>query len=295
MRPFSDVDLHAFIDDQVSPERRALIAAYLQSTPAEAARVQGWRRQNEAIRSVFAGTAGEPVPLWLTIGQVASGRERRAGVQVGTTAEGRPLRAVPPRRTVLARRGAGGGAGWKAAVLAIVAFGAGVAVPSFLPDGPPSFERWLPTTPHAEQIRRLAVRTLEAHQTFGMDPDRPVEVLNQPAGALASWFRRRLGAPVRVADLTRLGWTLRGGRLVPGDAGPAALMVYENAVGDRLSVTVSRISNPSPSDTSSTLSGPVLAWLDGPLGFGITTSKEGSWLADNARALYRGIYADAED
>ena len=74
MRPFSDVDLHAFVDGQVNPERRALIDAYLKATPAEAAQVDLWRRQNEAIRSVFGGTALEPVPLLLTIGQVGPGR-----------------------------------------------------------------------------------------------------------------------------------------------------------------------------------------------------------------------------
>ncbi len=297
MRPFSDVDLHAFVDGQVNPERRALIDAYLKATPAEAARVDLWRRQNEAIRSVFAGAASEPVPLWLTISQVAAGREQ-PGVggadpiqdnRLTRQATRRRANSTPARRSKAERF-------WKPACIAFVAFAAGLAVPYAIPVWPAAVERWLPDTPRMQQMEQLASRTTEAERIFGSDPDRPVEIIDAPRGSLAAWFKRHVAFPVRVPDLTRAGWMLRGGRIVPSDLGPAALTVYENETGDRLSIVVARVRNPAPADTAFTiLKGPTLVWLDGPVGFGIATSKDGSWLADNARDLYRAVYEGSDD
>ncbi|MDX7951896.1 hypothetical protein P7D22_12015 [Lichenihabitans sp. Uapishka_5] len=295
MRPFSDVDLHAFVDGQVSPERRALIDAYLKVTPEEASRVDLWRRQNEAVRTIFAGAASEPVPLWLTIGQVASGRARAPNNSRDAIQDNRLPRSKPSRPVGASARPAGVGRLLRPIGVAVVAFLAGAAMPSLLPALPTAIENWLPATPRMGQMRRVAERTIEAHRTFSVDPDRPVEITDQPAGALAAWFRHHVAVPVRVPDLTKLGWTLRGGRVVPADQGPAALMVYENAVGDRLSLLVAGVNNPNLSDTSfALLPGPTLTWLDGPVGFGLVTSKEGSWLRDNAAALYRAVYAGGD-
>ncbi|MCW6510126.1 anti-sigma factor family protein [Lichenifustis flavocetrariae] len=291
MRPFSDVDLHAFVDDQVNPERRAMIASYLKTAPDEAARVESWRRQNEAIRTVFGSAASEPVPLWLTIGQVASGRER---------ASTRPDHASDSKSSALRQRISSPhrqdwSKGWTACACVVLAFGTGLAVPYAAPQWAHAVERFLPVSPRVEQLHRLSTRTAEAQTTYGTDPDHPVEILDAPAGSLATWLKRHVGFSVRVPDLKRAGWTLRGGRVVPDDAGRAALMVYENAVGDRLSLRIGRINNPAPFDTSYEVTpGPTLVWMDGPLGFGIASSKEGSWLADNARDLYRAVYDSPE-
>ena len=296
MRPFSDVDLHAFVDGQVNPERRTLIEAYLKATPTEAARVDQWHRQNDAIRSVFAGTASEPVPLWLTIGQVASGRERPTVSGLDPVQDNRAARHPAARRGALSPARAKAGHVWKPACLVLAAFAVGIALPYAVPEWPTALERWLPPTPRMQQMQRLADRTLEAHRTFGSDPDKPVEILDAPPGALAAWFKRHVDFAVRIPDLRKSGWILRGGRMVPGDLGPAALMVYEDALGDRLSLVAARVSNPAPSDTTFTLlKGPALVWLDGPVGFGLATSKDEPWLTENSRALYRGVYEGSAD
>jgi anti-sigma factor RsiW len=291
MRPFSDVDLHAFVDDQVSAERRVAIASYLKATPSEAARVDGWRRQNEAIRSVFASASAEPVPIWLTISQLASSKDRhdRAG------AERVPLGGTPSKRMRLRS------AIWPRFALPIVvalgmglAFLSGLVAPSLVPRWASAVVRWLPDSPRAAAVRDLASRTLEAHKIYGLDPDRPAEMAG--TGELDAWLQRRVSFPVRVPDLRSEGWTLRGGRIVPGVSGAAVLLVYEDMFGDRLSVMTSRVNNPSFFDTSyDIVNGPVLAWLDGPIGFGISTSREGAWLSLHAQSLYRAVYQSRND
>lgn len=296
MRPFSDVDLHAFVDGQVNPERRAMIDTYLRATPSEAARVDQWRRQNETIRSLFAGAASEPVPLWLTIGQVASGRSRATAGAADPIQDNRLSRAGDARRRSAAPwRNAGAGPWLRPMALVVLAFTAGAALPYAVSEWPQALERWLPATPRSQQLQRLASRTFDAHRVFGSDSEIVVEVADQPRGAVAAWFRRHLAFSVRVPDLSRLGWTLRGGRVVAGDLGPAALIVYENAAGDRISLVEAEVTNPAPSDTAFTMvDGPMLVWLDGPVGFGVASSREGSWLSDNARSLYRAVYEGAE-
>lgn len=280
VRPFSDVDLNAFIDNQVSPDRREVIAAYLKTAPADFARVENWRRQNEAIRTVFTETAAEPVPVWLTIGQLASNRDRVAAERIvsGKTAAQIGIRRFKSRS----------GLGWKLAAVAIGAFASGFALPTVAPKLTELAEWWTPMTSRAEVMERFSRRALDAHTTYSLDVDGPVEVAGE---ALPKWFKRRLAFPVRIPDLQSVGWMLLGGRIAPGTLGPSALLVYENALGERLSLYTGRVANPSLYETSYELNPDhVLTWMDGPIGFAIATSKSGAWLTNNARDLYRAAY-----
>ena len=56
----TDAELHAYADDQLSPEGRARVADWLAEHPAAAAELAAWRAQNDAIRALFApyATAG---------------------------------------------------------------------------------------------------------------------------------------------------------------------------------------------------------------------------------------------
>ncbi|HYP58477.1 MAG TPA: hypothetical protein VEQ35_09365 [Beijerinckia sp.] len=65
-RPVTDEDLHGFVDGDIEPRRRMAVQAFLATSPADEARVETWRRQNEMIRAAFARVETEPVPLSLT-------------------------------------------------------------------------------------------------------------------------------------------------------------------------------------------------------------------------------------
>ncbi|MCZ7566000.1 MAG: anti-sigma factor [Burkholderiales bacterium] len=65
MRPTED-DLHAYVDDQLSPERRQAVEAYLAQSPEDAARVAAYRAQGAELRSCFNPVLDEPVPQRLT-------------------------------------------------------------------------------------------------------------------------------------------------------------------------------------------------------------------------------------
>lgn len=65
--PISDEELHALVDGEADPRRRDAIFAFLSASPADAARVEGWRRQNEILRAAFAKAETEPVPLSIAL------------------------------------------------------------------------------------------------------------------------------------------------------------------------------------------------------------------------------------
>ncbi len=56
----SDEDLHGFVDGELDPARKKAMLAHLQDCPADAARAEAWRRQNEALRAAFADVLTEP-------------------------------------------------------------------------------------------------------------------------------------------------------------------------------------------------------------------------------------------
>jgi anti-sigma factor RsiW len=72
----TESDLHAYVDGALEPRRRAAVERHLAEHPDEAERVADWRRQNEALRALYAHVADEPVPPRLRIDRLAG---RRAG------------------------------------------------------------------------------------------------------------------------------------------------------------------------------------------------------------------------
>jgi anti-sigma factor RsiW len=55
-------DLHAYVDGTLDGPRRLAVALYLVSRPAEAARVEAFRAQKEAVNILFGGVVDEPLP-----------------------------------------------------------------------------------------------------------------------------------------------------------------------------------------------------------------------------------------
>ncbi|SFK46469.1 anti-sigma factor family protein [Methylocapsa palsarum] len=65
--PVTEEDLHALVDGETDPARRDAVFSFLSGSPAEAAKVDAWRRQNEAIRAWFARIESEPFDLSTTL------------------------------------------------------------------------------------------------------------------------------------------------------------------------------------------------------------------------------------
>lgn len=196
-RPIGDDDLLALVDGRLDPARAALVEDWLREHPEAAERVAVDRRQRELLRAGLAPLADEPVPARLRLETVAQRlRERR------------------PPRTLLAAGAAG--------LLAVgTLFGWGAS-------------EWRRAAGGAPVV--FANEALAAHRTYAVEVAHPVEVGSSQSAHLAKWLGNRLGVPVSIPVLDKVGYRLLGGRLLPGPNGPAGQLMYERAPGDRVTL-----------------------------------------------------------
>jgi len=197
--PVEEDDLQARIDGRLPPERAEMVDMYLAAHPEERERWSQYAEQREALRAAFGAQPGGPIPTRLQVSHLLARRRRRH----------RQLARIAAAVALLIFGGVGG---WTAR------------------DVLPSL------TSSASAILASAVfdDAIAAHRTFSVETRHPVEVGANEEAHLVQWLSKRLGHRLIAPDLTTLGFQLMGGRLLPADSGPAALFMYENGKGTRL-------------------------------------------------------------
>lgn len=286
---FDEADLNAFVDGRLEPARAAALAESLASDPDARSRVDAWKRQNDSLRTMFASVLFEQIPVRLVPTSLPSEPAVPAKLapprRGGTTSPGRLARGV--LATTFVGTALTGFAAGALASLGTHDFGLSPA-PAHVAGGP-AYRITGDATP-AE--RTLAARAAEAHRTFSADLLHPVEITAAEAPRLLHWIQRRLGTSLSIPDLQRSGWSLLGGRIVPGRLGPAAFLVYADGT-ERLGVYIARGAD-AGADTVVTSEGDatrtsVATWGDEAFSYALTSSRTPDWLDRNAEALRGGI------
>jgi len=93
-------------------------------------------------------------------------------------------------------------------------------------------------SPSADAGAAMARRAAVAHVTYSPEVRHPVEVGADQEEHLIAWLSKRLGAPLRAPQLEEVGYSLVGGRLLPGDTGPVAHFMYQTQKGARITLYV---------------------------------------------------------
>ncbi|PKR89010.1 anti-sigma factor [Pleomorphomonas diazotrophica] len=194
----TEADLNAYVDGELTPERRAVVEAHLADHPVDRERVAAWREQTATLRSLYGHVAEETPPARLTPWRLAAERRRNLSRFAMATAAA----------MVLVVSGAVGG--W---------VGRGLILP-------------------AQSEMTLVSEAEAAHTLYVPEVLHPVEVTGEEGSHLTKWLSKRLDRTLIIPDLSSEGFSLVGGRLLPAARSAAALLMYENRDGARVTLYV---------------------------------------------------------
>jgi len=229
-----EADLHALVDGELDPERRLQVENHLLRHPEDAALVEDWRRQNAALRAAFEPVALETTPLSLRDAATRTPAPAQGPIETGAIHWGRPGAAPRQPRRIDEIRATRRRQAIVSTVLTLLAGAAVAALVALVFAG-----RNETRAPVALNILQgYVARAGLAYATFVTDP-RPVEIDAARRGELVSWLQERVGFS-RTPDLSDVGLNLLGGRIAPGVAAPAALLLYERADGGRVGLYFER-------------------------------------------------------
>ncbi|MCR6476117.1 anti-sigma factor [Variovorax sp. ZS18.2.2] len=266
----TDDELHALVDGQLAPDRRSAVEEALARDPAMAAKVAAWHTQRDALRRLHGELLDDPIPAPL----------------MSALDHHLPRQA---RRSSWMRWG-----GMAAGVL--IAFAAG-----WLGNAQWSASR----SPSAVLAKAPAMREFVhdasiAHAVYAPEKRHAVEVAASEQQHLVQWLSRRLDRPLKVPDLSTLGYTLVGGRLLPGETGARAQFMFEDAAGERVTLYIgtldARAAGSSPEALKETAfrfasEGPVPSfyWVDQGFGYAVAGKLPRDVLLKLATLAYRDL------
>ena len=255
-RTFTDLDNHLALDDELPTEDRPAFEAWLGANPDKRAIHDRYADDRARLRGVLADVLAEPVPPHLRAMAATGGR----GGRVRDLA----LRTAAAAALLLA-----GGLG---------GYFAGVASQPEVP----------------AVAKQVAERAIEAHVLYSAEKLHVVEVGADQQDHLVGWLSKRVGTTLVAPDFSSAGYQLVGGRLLPADAKAAAMFIYQDAGGARISLYVVRDSGAPDTgfQLREELGACAMYWLDGGYGYALTGSNmPGEKLQALAGSAYQQLLA----
>ncbi len=193
-----DRDLAAYIDGELDADARAAVAAALEQSQTLRRRAGAFSAVDRAVKRYADALAASALPSKICIRRMAAERRGRKARRLGLAAAA--LFAVLIGVT----------AGW---------VGHGL------------FHR------QAFATRTFVESAAAAHIVYSAELRHPVEVAAIEKQHLGNWLSKRLNTSFHAPNLTGVGFTLMGGRLLPTREGaPAAQLMYEDPEGKRLTI-----------------------------------------------------------
>ena len=193
-------ELQAFVDGQLPRGRSTAVLAYLGRHPEDIPRLAQYALQKEELRrSLAASSLPGDDPTTLQLQRTLADRLKR------------------PARGVWLRR----------AATVVLLLAAGWTSHGF-------YRAYL-----EHRLPALVIEAAQAHEVFGDDSQRPVELTAASRTEMAAWFSRHLGEDIEIPSLRAIGLRLVGGRLLPGEDAPIAQLIYEDSARRRLTLCLS--------------------------------------------------------
>ena len=250
----SDSELQAYADGRLDGERSRAVEAWLAARPEDAERIAAYRRLGEELRRAYDPVLDEPLPAWLDRARLPRPRWHGFARVASWLGLGLAL---------------GGIAGWEAR------------------------DTRMPPGSRGDVAEVMAHRAAVAHAVYSPEVRHPVEVGADQEAHLVTWLSKRLGTQLRAPKLESVGYSLVGGRLLPGENGPVAHFMYQCPQGTRVTLYV-RTGMTGNRETAFryALEGNVgvFYWVDGKVGYAISSADiNKETLLNVANAAYQQL------
>lgn len=274
-RQISEEELHGYVDGSLAAHRREEIDRLLETNDELAARVSDYFSLNNMFRERYDRVLSEPVPARLHLAVKRRGHDALNWPQF---------------------------AGMAAALMLGVGIGMGMGVGTNMgrqvatvvtgeADNAPEHH----VSVSADGAESFARQSAIAHVLYAPEVTRPVELGADREQELVKWVSNRIGTNVRPPVLTRTGFELMGGRLLPGADGPVAQFMYHDARGERITLCISH-RKVSADTTAFKLyqdgSVNVFYWVDGDFGYAVSGGIDRKTLLELSHDVYAQLTAD---
>lgn len=260
MNPFTEIDIEiqAYVDNQLDPKRRHEIEIYIQSHPEIAELVTDYESLNDSIHRLYDPVLDEELP------------EQYLPYKKSTKGDVSDRKPIQHKLFKVA------------ASLAWLVIG-GVAGWNFHPVNIESIDK---------QDIHLVQPASFAHAIYSTETYHPVEVSAKEENHLVGWLSKRLHTDIKAPDLSKNNFELIGGRLLPSTNRMAAQFMYEDSNKSRLTFYIRRgaWNNNKTSFHYLDQGGvSVLYWINGEMGYALVGDFDKSELFNLSKNIVQTI------
>jgi anti-sigma factor RsiW len=247
-----DERLSAWLDGELDGDDAARVEAWLREHAQDAVRVRQWAADRNALREHFAPPPDMAIPEPLQ--RLVMGGQRR-----------------------VAQR-------WAQAAMA-----AGLLLTGAIIGALASWQ-WQQTRPADLAGGGWVHRAVLAHSVYVPEPRHAVEVRAQEEH-LARWLTRRIDLPVKLFDLRDQGFELIGGRLLPDGEGKSAQLMYQDTLGQRITVYLRKPDIGTPAAFHYQRDGELgmFYWVESGAGYALVGALPRERLLALAESIYRQL------
>ena len=244
-----ETEFHAYIDGELDEVARARVKAHLATHPLDRERVAAYRRHKALLRACLTHNSE------------------------GDDSAAETNRLVDTLAARLERRRHWPSLGQVAAGIAIFVAGA-LTHPAHK-----AYQEW--------RVPPVVEAAAQAHEVFGDDPVRPIELAATSQRETVARLAEHLGEDVQIPDLTFLGHRFVGGRLLSSATGPMAQLLYEDRLKRRLTIYLSAQDTGSGPHVEVVKVASVSAgyWKDGDITYTVVAEMESDALLEVASEI----------
>lgn len=251
-------DLHAYVDQQLSPHKVKAVEALMRKDPQIAIKIHQWQQQNKLIKQHFSDDDCDEMPARLDINRFNKSHLNRSS-------------NMPWYYSLVA------------SVLLMLVSG---VIGWYLHDL---------SSPTLKPRISFVNSAISAYEVFSVEMLHPVEVSVDKKDHLVQWLSKRVDHPLKVPTLEQYGYTLLGGRLLAMKKGrPAAQFMFEDNTGRRITLLVSK--NPTYNDHDLLFKNEkavnAFYWMNSNIAYSVSGKIQREELQSLSQGIYQQINAN---